>query len=323
MTITTDAVPRRRNLSRTFVKFAIVWVTLGLFVVLAVTTPGFLNPLNLSNILHQQASILIVAAPYTLALIAGSFDVSVSAVYITAPLAGLQVLIATNSAPLAILASVGVGAVCGAVNALAVVIFHIDAVIATLATSFIYFGIGYVVSGQSIVASPDASFRDFAMTRLGGLTTATLFAILVVAIFWVLLTRTRYGRYVYATGANIEAARLSGVRTALIIASTFVLVGTAAGFAGILNAAQSLSAQASDDFSFVFSVTAAVVVGGTSIAGGSGSVWRTVVGAIFIAMLGNGFNLNQVDPIMQRVVLGAVILLAVGMDAFSRRRSTR
>jgi len=218
-----------------------------------------------------------------------------------------------------VITSIGAGTICGLLNSIAVVKLKINSFIATLATSFIYFGIAYVVSEQSILSPTEASFRDLSMLRIGPFTSATIFAVLVLVFFWVLLSKTRYGRYVYATGANAEAARLSGVRTELVLASTFVIVGAAAGFAGILNASQSMSARATDDFTFVFAVLAAVVVGGTSISGGSGAVWRTLVGAIFIAILGNGFNLNQVDPILQRVVLGLVILLAVGIDVISKK----
>lgn len=318
-TIEAQTSPRGAQIRRYLSRYAIVWVTLALFVLLAVSTQGFLTPQNLTNILAQQATVLIVAVPFTLLMIAGSFDISLSAVYVAAPIVGIQLQIATGSIWLAVLGGIAFGIVCGVVNAIVVVRFNINSFIATLATSFIIFGVGYLVSGQSIVVPTDPDFRGLAMTRILGLTSATWFALLAVAVFWVLLARTRYGRYVYATGANPEAARLSGVRAGWIVASTFLLAGGAAGFAGVLNASRSASAQASDDFTFAFSVIAAVVVGGTSIAGGSGAVWRTVVGVVFIALLNNGFNLNQVDPIIQRIILGCVILLAVGIDAVTRR----
>jgi len=136
----------------------------------------------------------------------------------------------------------------------------------------------------------------------------------------VLLERTRFGRYVFAIGGSREAARLAGVPVDRVLIWAFALAGTAAGLAGALNATRTLTAQASDDFGLIFTVIAAIVVGGTSIAGGSGSIWRTVVGVFFIALLGNGFNLNGVDPIVQRIIQGLVILAAVGIDAWTRSR---
>jgi ribose transport system permease protein len=319
-TTTITPTPRGPWFRRSLSTYGIVWAAGVLFVILALTTPGFIGGANLRNVLDQQSVVLIAAAPLTLTLIAGQFDVSLSAVYITAPLVGLQVESATGSIVLAILAGVAAGLVCGLFNAFLVATCRINSFISTLASSYIVVGIGYLVSGQSILAPKNSAFRDFATTRLLGVTTATWIAVVVVAFFWVLLSSTRYGRYVYATGANTDAAVISGVRTRRLVASTFLLTGAGAGLAGMVNASQSMSAQASDDFSFVFAALAAVVVGGTSIAGGAGTVWRTVTGALFIAMMNNGFNLNQVDPIYQRIILGLVILVAVGVDAFSRSR---
>lgn len=305
----------------TLAKFGVLWAAVLLFFILFWTTPGFATSVNLRNILDQQAVILMVAAPLTFTVIAGGFDISLSAVYVLAPLVGIQVGNSTGSIPLAVASAVAAGLICGAVNAALVVIFQINSFIATLATSYVIFGVAYLVSDQSILTPENASFRELATTRWLGITTATWLAFAIVAFAWFILAATRFGRYVYATGANPEAARLSGVRTAWIIAITFIAVAAAAGLAGIVNASASMSAQASDDFSFVFAVIAAVVVGGTSIAGGSGAVWRTVIGALFIALLGNGFNLNEVEPIYQRIILGVVIILAVGADAAARRRT--
>lgn len=124
-----------------------------------------------------------------------------------------------------------------------------------------------------------------------------------------------------ATGGNREAARLAGVNVDLTQAMTFVMLGGAAALAGVLNSSRSISAQPSDDFSFVFSVLTAVIVGGTSISGRQGAIWRTVTAAFFLAFMTNGFNLHQIDPIWQRLIEGMVILLAVGVDAWSQRRN--
>ena len=117
----------------------------------------------------------------------------------------------------------------------------------------------------------------------------------------ILLTRTRFGRNVFATGGNQEAARLAGINVPQVQAITFILLGAAAALAGIVNSSRSISAQPSDDFSFVFAVLTAVIVGGTSIMGGKGAIWRTVAAAFFLAFMNNGFNLFlQVDPLWQK-----------------------
>jgi ribose transport system permease protein len=302
--------------------FGVVWVTLVVFLGLSVQTENFLGPDNLRNILDQQSAVLIVAAFATLVVIAGGFDVSLSAIFVLSPLVALRVENATGSMTLTVVAGVVTGLVCGILNGVVVTVFRINSFIATLATSFIFFGAAYLVSSSSILRPENMAIRDLAATRVFGLTTATWLAALAVIVAALLLERCRFGRYVFAAGGNPEAARLAGVPVQRVQAMAFALAGLAAGLAGTLNAAKTLTAQAADDFTLVFAVIAAIVVGGTSIAGGAGAVWRSVVGVFFIALLVNGFNLNGVDPIYQRIIQGAVILAAVGVDSWSRSRRT-
>lgn len=314
---TRPAVSVRRSLR----EYGIVWVTILAFVVLAVSTPAFMTAGNLRNMLDQQALLLIIAAFVTIQLIAGVFDVSASAVFILSALLALQVENVTSSTLLMVLAGVGAGLLAGLFNGFVAARLKIVTFIATLATSFILFGLGYFISQGSILRPSDPDVRAIAATRFFGVTAAAWIAVAIVILAGLLLRRTTYGRHVYAVGGNPEAARLSGVSVTRVQMIAFMLTGAAAGLAGTLNAARTLSAQASDDFSLVFAVFAAVIVGGTSIVGGSGAVWRSVVGVMFIALLGNGFNLHGVDPIYQRIIQGVVILVAVALDAWSRQRS--
>lgn len=313
-------VRRRITAGQVLRDYAIVWVTILLFVFLSVTTENFATATNLRNILDQQATVLIVAAVTTLTVIAGGFDVSLSAIYILSPLVALRVENTTGSIALAIAVGMLTGLLAGTVNGFIVAKLKINSFIATLATSFGFFGIAYWVSDKSILRPNDLGFRDWSTTKILGLNSATWIAILVVAVAWFTLERTRAGRYVFAAGGNPDAATLSGVRVPRVLWACFAMGGLAAGLAGVIQSSQTLSSQASDDFSFVFAVIAAVVVGGTSIAGGEGAVWRSVVGVLFIAMLVNGFNLNGIDPVFQRVIQGVVILIAVGVDAWTRSR---
>lgn len=300
--------------------YGIVWVALLLFALLAVTTPAFLSVDNLRNIMDQQSVVLIVAVFATIVLIAGGFDVSLSAVYILAPLVALRLQGTFDSGWALMLIGAAVGLVCGVLNGFVVAKGRINAFIATLATALVFFGFAYLVSDGSILRLANVDLRAIATTRILGITSSTWIAFGCVIIAAILLERTRFGRYVFAVGGNREAARLAGVPVDRVLIWAFTLAGLSAGLAGSLNTARTLTAQASDDFGLVFTVIAAIVVGGTSIAGGSGAIWRTVVGVFFIALLGNGFNLNGVDPIFQRIIQGLVILAAVGIDAWSRSR---
>ena len=307
-----------RNIN--FKNYGIIYVTVILFIVLSLTTDGFLSTANLRNVLDQQSLILIAGSAMTLTLIGGNFDISVSAVFINASITAGLLHNATDSALIAIGGAIVVGALFGLVNGIVVARVKVNSFIGTLATSFVFFGIGFVLSDRSIVRVENRDFLDVARGRDFGLTNATWIALFVVAFFWFLLERTSYGRKVFATGGNPEAARLAGVRVEAITTSTFVMTGAAAGLAGALLVSRTTSAQASDDFSFVFAVLTAVIIGGTSIAGGEGAVWRTLLGALFIAILTNAFNLLQIDPVIQRLVQGAVILGAVAADNWTRSR---
>lgn len=301
--------------------YGILVITIGLFLLLALTTDGFATERNMRNILDQQSTVLIAASFMTIAIIAGNFDVSVSAVFVTAPLFALTVENATGSVSLALIVALAVGLAMGAFNGVVVTKFKVNSFIGTLATSFMFFGAGYLISDRSLLRPDGEIYQQLARTRLFGVTSSAWIAIVVVLIAGILLSRTRFGRNVFATGGNMEAARLAGVAVNRVQAITFVLLGGAAALAGVLNSSRAISAQPSDDFSFVFTVLTAVIVGGTSIAGGQGAIWRTVTAAFFLAFLNNGFNLHQIDPIWQRLIEGMVILVAVGVDAWTQRRS--
>ncbi|MCY3806207.1 MAG: ABC transporter permease [bacterium] len=300
--------------------YGIVWVTVALFILLSQTSDVFLTAVNLRNVLDQQALLLIAGSALTLTLISGHFDISISASHINAAIVTALIVNESGSAVAAIAGGIAIGAGFGLLNGVVVAWVRINSFIATLATSFVFYGVGFLLSDRSIIRIADRGFSEVARGRSGGVTNATWIAVAVVVAFWVLLERTRFGRHVFATGGNPEAARLAGVRAEGIVLATFLLTGAAAGLAGALSASKTLTAQPSDDFSFIFAVLTAVIVGGTSIAGGEGAVWRTVFGAFFTAFMLNGFNLHQIDPIIQRLIQGSVILVAVAADNWTRSR---
>ncbi len=302
-------------------KYGIAVITITLFILLALTTEGFFTERNIRNLLDQQSTILIAASFMTIVIISGNFDISISAIFVVAPLFALNIENATGNIYLSIIGGVGLGVILGSFNALVVTYFKVNSFIATLATSFMFFGFGYLISDRSLMRPVTDSYQQIARTKFLDITSATWIAIIVVILASILLTRTRFGRNVFATGGNQEAARLAGINVPQVQAVTFILLGAAAALAGIVNSSRSISAQPSDDFSFVFSVLTAVIVGGTSIMGGKGAIWRTVAAAFFLAFMNNGFNLLQVDPLWQRIILGLVIVIAVALDSWSQRKN--
>jgi ribose transport system permease protein len=299
----------------------IIFPFVVLFIVLSVASGSFFSKVNLLDILDQQASTLIIAAAGTLVLVAGGIDLSVGATYALAGVVSAHLAL-TISPVLAIAAGLAAGLAVGLVNGVIATYLRINSLIATLAMSFVVSGLASLAtSGNLIIDYSRPGFADPARSVFLTVTTSTWTMIAVVAALAVVLARTTAGRYMYAAGSNAEAARLAGVRVPEIRLVTFVLSGGAAALGGVIDASRVLSAQASNgQTALTFTVLAGIVVGGTSILGGEGAVWRTVVGVLFIALIGNGSDLLGLNPLYDQIALGVILLLAVGSDAWSRLR---
>jgi ribose transport system permease protein len=311
---------------------AIVFPFLAVFIALSIGSPAFLSLQNVGNVLDRQSGILIVAAASTLVLIAGGIDLSVGATYMFSAVVCGTVIIKVGGiegALLGILAGILAGLVVGIVNGVVSTYLKINPLIATLSMSFIILGATKLVSqfgkqGVGQIRVDVDEFRWLATTKPLGVSLPTWIAFVVLVILGIVLWRTTFGRYVYAAGGNAEAARLAGIRVNLVRIGTFALSGLAAGLAGVIDLARTPSVPENDAIAttLTFTVLAGIVVGGTSILGGEGAIWRTVFGILFIAMLYNGFTLLRIDPLFQGIALGVIILLAVGFDAWSKTRRT-
>ena len=292
-----------------------------LFVVLAVSSSAFATETNLLNILDQQASTLVIAAAATLVLVAGNIDLSMGAVYVLAGVVAAQLAQSMSSTP-AIIIGLLVGLGIGAVNGVIVTVLRINSLIATLAMSFVVAGLGSLVTGGNLITLLNhQGFGDLAATNILGVQSAVWITLVFVIAIGLLLTRTVVGHYMYAAGGNPNAARLAGIPVRLVQVLTFTLLGGAAALGGVIDDSRVLSAQASSEFgeTLTFTVIAGVVIGGTSILGGAGSVWRTFFGVLFIALIGNGYALLGLDPLYQQITLGGLMLLAVTLDAWATR----
>lgn len=292
-----------------------------LFVILSVTSGSFFTKVNLLDIVDQQASTLIIAAAGTLVLVAGGIDLSVGAIYALAGVTSAQLALSVSPV-LAIAAGIGVGLVLGLVNGVIATFFRINSLIATLAMSFVVSGLASLVTGGNLVIDYSRpAFSDLARWSFLTVSTSSWAMVIAVVALGVVLSRTTAGRYMYAAGSNAEAARLAGVRVQQVKLLTFVLSGGAAALGGVIDASRVLSAQASNgQTALTFTVLAGIVVGGTSILGGEGAIWRTVAGVLFIALIGNGSDLLGLNPLYDQIALGVILLLAVGADAWSRLR---
>jgi ribose transport system permease protein len=301
--------------------YAIVVSFVALFIVLAISSDVFLTSTNLLNILEQNAPVGIIAIAVTFVLITGEFDLSAGAIYI---LTG--VLAAYWADPLgvwpAFAAAIACAGAVGLVNGLLVAYARIDSFVCTLATSLMVAGASLAITKGFVKTVADPAFQDLGRNELLGVKYSVWIFAVVAVIFGIVLARSKFGRWLFAVGGNAEAARLSGISTRGVRVAAFVLSGLAAGVAGAIVASRTGQGQAGDGLSLTLFAFAAVVVGGTSVLGGRGAIWRTVLGVLLLALIVNGFNLLGVDPIYQQVVQGAIILLAVAADSLSRSQAT-
>jgi ribose transport system permease protein len=299
--------------------FGIVLAFVAMVIGLSIATDTFFTDRNILNILDQSAPVGIITCAVTICIIAGIFDLSTGAIFAVSAVVATKVANATDPS-LGQLAGVAAGLGLGIVNAVVIHFTRINSFIGTLATSIVYRGIAILVTGGAIVTVTDLSFSDLGTQRVLFDAKWSVYVFLgFFAITAFLLARTAFGRYVYAVGGNEEAARLSGVRVGAVRGACYALSGLAAGIAGVLAASRTSSAQADLGVGLELSAIAAAVVGGVSILGGQGAVWRGVLGVLTLAIIGNGFDLLDIDTTYQQLVQGVLILLAVAADQLVRR----
>lgn len=289
--------------------------------------PDFLKTSNLRAVAIRVAVVAIIAIGMTCVIITAGIDLSVgSLIALSAVIATLLIRDAAGARnasalgmTLSCLAAVIACAAMGAFSGLMVTAFDIPPFIATLAMMQIASGLAYILSdSQSIYQLPD-SFTWLGRGSMAGIPNAVLLMGLLYIAAHVMMTRTVFGRYIYAVGGNREAARLSGVPVRLVLLVCYTLCGALAGVGGIIRASELKSGEPNYGFMAELDVIAAVVVGGTSLSGGEGKIAGTLLGALIIAVIRNGMNLTNVESNVQRVVLGLVILGAVLADILKRR----
>ena len=286
-------------------------VNLVLFVILAFIAPHFLSELNLLNVLRQASFVGIVACGMTLVIISAEIDVSVgSAVALASATLGV---LATNLGVPVFLAAALVIAGAGLIGAGAgwvSVRFAIPSFIVTLALFTSYRGLALWLTNAFPVP-----IRDEGFLRLGGFIGAIPISALVMlgafVVFGLIAKRTVFGRSVYAVGGNAESARLSGISVSGVKISVFAITGALAGVVGVLLSARLGSGNAGIAVGFEFAVIAAVIIGGTSLYGGRGTLAGTFLGVMFVALLQNGMVLLDINPFVQQIVRGAAVLIAV------------
>jgi ribose transport system permease protein len=283
--------------------------------------PVFYSSANLAAIARQTAVITIMAMGMTMVMVSGAIDLSVGSIV---GLSGvLGALAMTKGAPsvVGLLICILVGCLCGLLNGTAVAGLKIPAFIVTLGAMGIYRGLAlYLCDGNAVVGLP-ASFGLLAERNLFGLVPLPLLIVILVAlIVHFALSSTQLGRYCYAMGSNIEAARYAGIRVSRYQILYYVILGGLSGFAGAIETSRLVTGQPNGGEGYELNVIAAVVIGGGSLNGGQGTAVGTIIGSMIMGVLANGGNLLQISPFIQKIIIGSVIVLAVTFDEFQRRK---
>jgi ribose transport system permease protein len=294
---------------RVVARYAIFIALVAECVTLALSTDAFLTADNLANVLRQNAFPAVIATGMTFVILTGGIDLSVGSVVALSGVLCADAIVQGWGIAGGVALGLGTGVLVGLVNGLVVTRLGVAPFVVTLATMLIVRGAAFKYTDARTISGLPASFA--VLSQMGPMAIALA---MTFAVAWVLLMRTPFGRHVYAAGGNREAALLSGIRVSRVLVHVYVLCGLGAGLAGVLVASRLSAGYPRAGELYELDAIAAVVVGGTSLAGGRGSIWGTLAGAFFIGILNNGLNLYNVSPYDQMMVKGLVFLTAASLD---------
>jgi ribose transport system permease protein len=295
--------------------YAVLGCLVALAVALSVGSDSFLTSENLINLLNGNVVLGLTALGATLVVIAGGFDLSNGALYALSGVISAWVAVRVDPV-LGLLCGVLAGVVLGAANGALISTLNLNSFLATLATGLMFGGFAlYITDGFLVDVTRFGVFTTLGETEVLGLPLPVVILLAATLVTGFVLQVTHFGRHVYAVGGNAEAARLSGISAARVRIGVFAASGLLAAMAGVIDVAKTGTGQASAGGTIPLDAISAVVIGGTSIMGGRGSVWRTVIGVLLLALIHNGFNLLNVAPYFQNVLTGLIIIVAIAANA--------
>jgi len=299
-------------------KFGIViFIALGSIFLVAVT-PNFLKLDTILNILAQAAHGAIVGFGMTMALTSGGFDLSVESIMALTSVF-MALLIPVIGIPMAILVSVLIGSMVGVLNGLVIAKLKVNPLITTLSTATIIKGVALLVAGGRMIVIMQKQFMTIGTGKLLGVPVPIYLMALFFGLFYLVVYRSSFGRHVAAVGSNESAVRISGLDVDLVKIGVYVLVAFTAAVASVVRTSQALIGMPSMSPGFVLVVLTITILGGTSLAGGRGNLWGTLLAAIFVSMIYYGLNLINVQVFYQMLAVGLVLMLALFIEGLRVR----
>ncbi|MDR1797938.1 MAG: ABC transporter permease [Clostridiales Family XIII bacterium] len=307
------------NRSEILRQYGILFVLIAMFIIFSVATPNFLKVENLFNVARQVSMMGIAAVGMMFVMIAGGIDISIGSLLSFVNVFCAFLIVNFNVHPLwASLAAVAVASVGGFLNGVIVTQMKVPPLISTLAFMTIWEGIAFLISrGMTIFGLPD-TFRTLGSGYVGPIPIPVIIMVVFLAFGGFFLNKTYIGRYFYAVGGNEEAAGLSGIHVRKLKWLVYTLCAAFTAVAGLVMLARLNAGAATTGKGFEFQVITAVVLGGVSIAGGTGRMFGVIIGILIMGFLSNGMVLLDVSEYVQRIIQGVVLVLAVGFDCLSK-----
>ncbi|RFC63432.1 ribose ABC transporter permease [Fulvimarina endophytica] len=303
------------SLLKSITRSPLILPLVGLVIVsiaMGFASDNFFSLDNILNILRQQSIIGILAIGMTFVILTGGIDLSVGAVMALAGTIGAGIMVNMGMpAEIGLLGMIAVGVLFGLFNGFLTAWGKMPAIIVTLATMLIARGLGLVYSGGYPISGMPGWISWFGVGRLGGIPVPIIIMLVLYALAWVILQRTSFGRHVYAIGGNETAAHLSGVNVKRVKLMVFAISGFTAAMAAIVLSGRLMSGQPGAGVAFELDAIAMVVLGGAAISGGRGLILGTLIGAVLLGIINNGLNLIGINPYLQDVIKGLIILLAI------------
>jgi ribose transport system permease protein len=302
-------------------RFGLLAVILIGIAVMSQISPVFLTPLNFTNVLYVSSTVAVVAIGQMFVLLVGGIDLSVGAVVALSSVIAVGLAV-DHGVPtwIAVIIALIAGAGVGYINGFLTTKFKISALIVTLGTMSIARGLAFLYTGGSNIAPLPTDLKAVGNATIAGIPVVIIFALVLAIVARTILTKTRFGRSVYAVGGNPMAAKLSGIRSDRIVIFAFMISGLLGAVGGVMTSLRLGAASASAGQGLELLVIAAVVIGGTSLFGGEGRVLGTLLGVLLLGLVDNSINLLAVPANFDEVVSGVIIVLAAGVDVYRRLR---
>jgi inositol transport system permease protein len=315
-------------------RYAPVVCLVLMMAIFALLEPGFLSSLNLFNVMRQISIEGLIAIGMTFVILTAGIDLSVGSLVAVAGLVAAMIAKGSTASSFSLSASgeqgygwfvammgaISVGLAGGFIQGMAITRLKVPPFVVTLGGLSIFRGLALMISASGPISGFDAAYRWWGKGRIGPVPVPVVIFLAAATIAFVVLRYTRYGRQIYAVGGNREAARLSGVNVQRVLLSVYVIIGFLAGLAGFVLSARLNSSEAVAGTGYELTVIASVVIGGTSLFGGVGTIFGTVVGSILIGVLINGLVLMNVNPYVQQITIGLILVAVVAFDQFAKSR---